>query len=59
MSAGSELLWANTIGRVAFMNCDPLFLGLDPTFNVPTSAPFLVNRASTEKRLCACSDTSS
>lgn len=30
MAAGNELLWANTIGRVAFMNCDPLFLGWIP-----------------------------
>ncbi|MBT5281359.1 MAG: menaquinone biosynthesis protein [Euryarchaeota archaeon] len=39
MKSGTDLLWANTIGRVAFMNCDPLFLGLDPKFNVLPAPP--------------------
>ena len=39
MTAGNELLWANTIGRVAFMNCDPLFLGLDSKFSVLPAPP--------------------
>ena len=32
-------LWMKTIGRVAFMNCDPLFVGLDESFNVLPAPP--------------------
>ena len=31
--------WMNTIGRVAFMNCDPLFVGLDESFHVLPAPP--------------------
>ena len=31
--------WMNTIGRVAFMNCDPLFVGLDDSFHVLPAPP--------------------
>ncbi len=31
--------WKNTIGRVAFMNCDPLFLKLSPDWNVLAAPP--------------------
>ena len=29
--------WTRTIGRVAFINCDPLFTGLDPSWSVLSS----------------------
>lgn len=31
--------WMKTIGRVAFMNCDPLFVGLDESFHVLPAPP--------------------
>ena len=31
--------WMKTIGRVAFMNCDPLFVGLDDSFHVLPAPP--------------------
>ena len=31
--------WMSTIGRVAFMNCDPLFVGLDESFHVLPAPP--------------------
>ena len=31
--------WKNTIGRVAFMNCDPLFLQLSSDWNVLSAPP--------------------
>lgn len=31
--------WTRTIGRVAFINCDPLFTGLDPTWSVLAAPP--------------------
>lgn len=35
----TELTWTNTIGRVAFINCDPLFHGLDPSWNILAAPP--------------------
>lgn len=32
-------IWKKTIGRVAFINCDPLFFGLDESWNVLSSPP--------------------
>ena len=32
-------IWKKTIGRVAFINCDPLFFGLDDSWNVLSSPP--------------------
>lgn len=34
-----QLTWTNTIGRVAFINCDPLFHDLDPAWNVLAAPP--------------------
>ena len=34
-----HLTWTNTIGRVAFINCDPLFHDLDPAWNVLAAPP--------------------
>ena len=31
--------WKNTIGRVAFMNCDPLFLQLSEQWNILSAPP--------------------
>ena len=31
--------WMKTIGRVAFMNCDPLFVGLDESYHVLPAPP--------------------
>lgn len=31
--------WTRTIGRVAFINCDPLFTGLDPSWSVLAAPP--------------------
>ena len=31
--------WTTTIGRVAFINCDPLFTGLDPSWSVLAAPP--------------------
>ena len=31
--------WTRTIGRVAFINCDPLFTGLDPSWSVLPAPP--------------------
>ena len=31
--------WMKTIGRVAFMNCDPLFVGLDDSYHVLPAPP--------------------
>lgn len=31
--------WMNTIGRVAFLNCDPLFYGLDSDWNILAAPP--------------------
>jgi chorismate dehydratase len=31
--------WRTTIGRVAFINCDPLFTGLDPQWSVLAAPP--------------------
>lgn len=31
--------WTRTIGRVSFLNCDPLFYGLDETWNVLPAPP--------------------
>ena len=31
--------WKDTIGRVAFMNCDPLFLQLSDNWNVLSAPP--------------------
>lgn len=32
-------IWKNTIGRVAFINCDPLFHDLDSSWNILASPP--------------------
>ena len=34
-----ESVWMNTIGRVAFLNCDPLFYGLDKHWEVLAAPP--------------------
>lgn len=34
-----ESVWMNTIGRVAFLNCDPLFYGLDKQWEVLAAPP--------------------
>lgn len=34
-----DSLWMNTIGRVAFLNCDPLFYGLDKKWEVLAAPP--------------------
>ncbi|MBQ60313.1 MAG: hypothetical protein CMA66_07210, partial [Euryarchaeota archaeon] len=31
--------WKNTIGRVAFMNCDPLFLKLSKNWDILSAPP--------------------
>ena len=31
--------WTRTIGRVSFLNCDPLFHGLDDTWNILPAPP--------------------
>ena len=31
--------WTNTLGRVAFINCDPLYHQLDPKWNVLAAPP--------------------
>lgn len=33
------ITWTRTIGRVAFINCDPLFTGLDPSWSVLAAPP--------------------
>ena len=35
----SESTWLNTIGSVAFINCDPLFHGIDPAWNILAAPP--------------------
>lgn len=35
----SEATWTKTIGRVAFINCDPLFHDLGPQWNVLAAPP--------------------